>query len=57
MAKFRGTATVVWYFDAVDKQDADRQFDEELCDLGYRDAELEEIEEAEYLREAPDANG
>ena len=55
MAKWRGTATVVFYFDAPDKRQAERLFELSLIDVevlsGYRDPELEEIDDKEFERE------
>ena len=59
MAKWRGTATVVYYFEAPDKRSAQRRFGKDLdavLDVGYRDAEVEEVEEKEWERETNDGD-
>lgn len=54
MAKWRAEATVVWYFDVPDKATAEKMFNLELDAIdsgGYRNAEIEEIDEKEWERE------
>lgn len=53
--KWRGEATVVYYFEAPDRRTAERWFDKELnripdCSC-YRNNEVEEIDEKEWERE------